>query len=151
MAADHQEKDMFWTVNEIAFLTTTLPVFVSTWGNDMSLFDKGLITILFCNVIYSLVSVPLILRKVPRNRVYGYRTRTTLANDLLWYEANAYFGLRFLIGSILSACIAVALNLWRWILPATYLKVSILLLVAPAIISWLLTERYIRASGSRPV
>jgi len=114
----------------------------------MSLFDKGLITILVCYAVFSLLSIPLILRKVPRNPVYGYRTRATLNDDMLWYKANAYFGLRLLIASILSASIAVALHLWHSISPATYLKISVVLLVAPAIAAVLLTARFVRANGA---
>lgn len=110
----------------------------------MNIYNKGLITILVCNVIFSLVSIPLILRKVPRNPVYGYRTRTTLSNDEIWYEANAYFGLRFLIAGIMSACIAVALHHWQFLSPAAYLKVSTVLLTAPAVVALLLTAGFVR-------
>jgi hypothetical protein len=46
-----------------------------------------------------LISIPLILRKVPRNVVYGFRTRATLGDDLVWYEANAYFGRRLVVSA----------------------------------------------------
>jgi uncharacterized membrane protein len=114
----------------------------------MSVFDKGLITILVCSAVFSLVSIPLIFRRVPRNPVYGYRTRATLRNDRVWYEANAYFGVRFLVASILSACIAVVVHEWRGISPDIYLKVSIVLLVAPVVAAWLLTARFVRAIGT---
>jgi len=114
----------------------------------MSLFDKGLITILVCYAVFSLLSIPLILRKIPRNPVYGYRTRATLSDDMLWYKANAYFGLRLLIASILSACIAVALHMYQGISPAIYLKISVVLLVAPAIAAVLLTVRFVRANSA---
>ncbi|PKN26404.1 MAG: hypothetical protein CVU64_17870 [Deltaproteobacteria bacterium HGW-Deltaproteobacteria-21] len=110
----------------------------------MSVFDKGLITILVCSAIFCLLSIPLIFRRVPRNPVYGYRTRATLSSDTLWYEANAYFGSRFLVASVLSSCVAFALHVWGAIPPATYLKVSILLLVAPVVAAWLLTARFVR-------
>jgi len=115
----------------------------------MSVFDKGLITILICSAVFSLVSIPLILRRVPRNPVYGYRTRATLSDDKVWYEANAYFGLRFLVASILSACIAVVLHEWRGIAPATYLKVSIVLLAAPVVVAGLLTARFVHSIGAK--
>jgi len=110
----------------------------------MDMFDKGLITILVCNAIFSLVSIPLLLRKVPRNPVYGYRTRATLSDDHVWYEANAYFAWRFLVTSVLSACIAVVLYEWRGMSPDAYMKVSIALLVAPVLFAWPLTVRFVR-------
>lgn len=63
----------------------------------MSIFEKGLITICVQCTLFCLVSLPLIFRKVPRNPIYGYRTRATLSDDELWYEANAYFGRWFVV------------------------------------------------------
>jgi hypothetical protein len=56
---------------------------------------KALVTILICNAIFVMIAIPLILRKVPRNIIYGFRTRATLSGDFIWYEANAYFGKLF--------------------------------------------------------
>jgi uncharacterized membrane protein len=113
----------------------------------MSIFDKGLITILICSVVFSLASIPLILRRVPRNPVYGYRTRVTLSDDALWYKINAYFGMRFLVATLLSACVAVALHGWQGLSPQAYLKVSVSLLVAPVVVAWILTVRFVHAIG----
>jgi len=111
----------------------------------MSVFAKGLVTILICSVVFCLLSLPLILRKVPPNPVYGYRTRATLTDEALWYDANAYFGSRFLVASLVSACIAVALFEWQGLSAQTYLPVTIALLAAPVAVAGLLTSRFIRA------
>jgi uncharacterized membrane protein len=113
------------------------------WGHDMSVFAKGLVTILICNAVFGLISLPLIFRKVPPNPVYGYRTRVTLSDDALWYKVNAYFGLRFLLSSLVSACIAVALFEWQGLSPQAYLPVSIGLLLAPVMVAGLLTSRFV--------
>jgi hypothetical protein len=39
--------------------------------------------------ILILVSIPLLLRWVPRNRFYGFRIPSTLRSDSVWYDANA--------------------------------------------------------------
>ncbi len=39
-----------------------------------------------------LLSIPLMLRWIPRNRLYGFRIASTLANDSVWYDANALSG-----------------------------------------------------------
>jgi len=78
----------------------------------MSVFEKGLITISVCCGLFVALSIPLILRKVPPNHVYGYRTRATLSTEALWYEANAYFGRWFVTASVLAAATAAALYLW---------------------------------------
>lgn len=111
----------------------------------MSIFEKGLITVCASCALFAIISIPLILRKVPRNPVYGYRTRTTLSDDALWYEANAYFGRRFLAASVFAAAAGVAIYLWGELSPETYLRVSIVLLVAPAVAAALLTGRFIRS------
>ncbi len=110
----------------------------------MSIYEKGLITILACNALFAVVSLPLVFRKVPRNVLYGYRTRATLDSDLVWYEANAYFGWRFLIASVVTCIGAVFLSRSGAFAPGTYLKVSVALLVAPVLVAALLTSRYVR-------
>lgn len=67
----------------------------------MDVYDKGLITVLGCCAIFCLVSIPLILRKISRNPVYGYRMRMTPSNDKIRYEVNAYFAWRFLATGVL--------------------------------------------------
>lgn len=46
------------------------------------------------------VSVPLILRLIPRNRFYGIRTRKTLLSDNQWYSINRTAGIVFVISSL---------------------------------------------------
>ncbi|MFI5119857.1 MAG: SdpI family protein [Thermoanaerobaculia bacterium] len=111
----------------------------------MSVYEKGLFTILACNALFALVSLPLVFRKVPRNGLYGYRTRATLASDFVWYEANAYFGLRFLIASAVTCVAAVFIYRSGTLDPGTYLKASVALLVAPVLVAALLTNRHVRA------
>jgi hypothetical protein len=50
------------------------------------------------------LSIPLTLRWVPRNYVFGFRVAATLANDSVWYDANAQFGRHtFLLGIFMVA------------------------------------------------
>ena len=111
----------------------------------MSVFEKGLITICMCSALFAVVSLPLIFRKVPRNPVYGYRTRATLRDDALWYEANACFGRWVIVMSVLASGTAVALDLWRGVSPGAYLKISVVLLIAPVVVAGLLTNRFVRS------
>jgi uncharacterized membrane protein len=41
-------------------------------------------------------AIPLIMRKVPMNRVYGIRVRKAFVSNENWYELNAYGGKLFL-------------------------------------------------------
>lgn len=106
---------------------------------------KGLVTILVCDLIFAIIAIPLILRKVPRNVVYGFRTRSTLENDFVWYEANAYFGRVFLISSFISALLIIFLYFSNLISVQNFLKASIAVLVFPPLVAVLLTLRYIRS------
>lgn len=72
----------------------------------MSIFDKGFLTILGCSALLILVAFPLALRKVPRNVVYGFRTRTTMADDDIWFEANAHFGRGLIASSLFGTFVA---------------------------------------------
>ncbi len=122
----------------------------------MSVFEKGLITILACNVLFVFIAIPLILRKVPRNIVYGFRTRATLSDDHVWYEANAYFGRGLVIASVITAIAALIFYYMHGISPGFFLKASIVVLVAPPLVATLATAHFIRSltpggsAGHRP-
>jgi hypothetical protein len=56
----------------------------------------------FIFVIFGVLSVPLILRRVPPNRFYGFRTRVTLSSKDIWYPANAFFGWALLVAAVVG-------------------------------------------------
>ncbi len=62
------------------------------------------------SVLILLVSIPLVLGIVPRNRVYGIRTCKTLSDDAIWYPANRFGGWALII----SSCLYLGLV---WIMP----------------------------------
>jgi uncharacterized membrane protein len=44
------------------------------------------------SVIFLLVSIPLVLGWIPKNRFYGVRTRKTLSDDRVWLAVNRLGG-----------------------------------------------------------
>ena len=62
------------------------------------------------SILIILVSIPLILGIVPRNRVYGIRTCKTLSDDMVWYPANRFGGWAL----ILSSCFSIGIS---WLIP----------------------------------
>src|SRR2546423_6630531 len=56
----------------------------------------------------AIVSIPLILKLVPRNPFYGFRTRSTLASDEIWFRANYFAGWALLIAAGVSAALLIA-------------------------------------------
>ena len=109
----------------------------------MTVFEKGFFTILGISLVLILVAIPLALGKVPPNVVYGYRTRTTLSNEDVWYEANAYFGRRLIAASLCGALAAWGLYVFRPLPPDVFLPVSLVVLVAPTLVAALATARFV--------
>ena len=71
--------------------------------------DIRLVISLAC-LLVAVLSVPLILRRVPRNAFYGFRTRKTLSSDAVWYPANMFAGQALALASVAAAGLV-------WLLP----------------------------------
>ena len=102
----------------------------------------ALITIIVCNIVFAVLAVPLMLRKVPPNMVYGYRTRATLSDETVWYEANAHFGRGLLVSSAISGIAALAIYASKP--PEQFVPLAVVVLVVPPLIAAIATSRYIR-------
>lgn len=61
-------------------------------------------------VLIAALQIPLLLGRVPPNRVYGFRTPRTMRPEV-WFPANAFAARAFL-----AACLAALVALW--IVPA---------------------------------
>ena len=57
-----------------------------------------------------LLALPLWGRRVPPNRFYGVRTRTTLSDAAAWYEVNARSGRDLAIAAALYTIVALAID-----------------------------------------
>ncbi len=111
--------------------------------NGFSVYLKGLITICACDLVFALIAIPLVLRKIPRNGAYGFRTPTTLGNDFIWYEANAHFGRGLLVSSLVSALAVLAPYNLPGLSAEHFLKASIAALAVPPLVAALLTQRLV--------
>ena len=109
------------------------------------MYFKTLVTILACDLLFILIAIPLILRKVPPNPVYGFRTRATLTDEYNWYESNAYFGVRFVISSMISGVAVYLLYIYHELPPECFMKAGLFCLIAPALIAIILTLRFSRS------
>ena len=116
----------------------------------MSVYDKGFFTILGCSALLVLIAIPLALRMVPRNVMYGFRTRTTLSDDAVRFEANAQFGRRLIAASLCGALAACLIYWFQPLSPQIYLPISLVVLVAPALLAALSTGRYLRSMTNGP-
>jgi len=73
-----------------------------------------LLTIAGSYLLVAGLSVPLLLKKIPPNRFYGFRSKRTQGDERVWYRVNQLGG-AFLalisLGTLVSA-LAVALAAW---------------------------------------
>ncbi len=61
-------------------------------------------------LLLTALSVPMILRRVPPNPLYGFRVPSTLRDPALWYAANRYAGWRLALTGILTAAASIAFS-----------------------------------------
>ena len=118
--------------------------------NGSSVYFKSLVTILATATLFALIAIPLILRKIPRNGAYGFRTPRTLSNDGIWYDANAYFGRGLFTANIATAIFMIILyNYQQQFTLEYFIKLSIATLVAPPIVAVLFTFRHIHSFSNK--
>ncbi|MCL4800818.1 MAG: SdpI family protein [Burkholderiales bacterium] len=118
----------------------------------MSIYDKSFVTVLAVSALLVVIAVPLALRKVPRNAVYGFRTCATLASEELWLAANAHFGRGLIAASLCGAALAAGAYLLRPLPPELMVPATVFMMAVPSLLAALATLRYVRAmerSGAR--
>lgn len=81
-----------------------------------------------------LVSIPLLFRWVPRNRIYGFRVAATLRHDTVWYDVNARSARHFLL--LGATMVVLELTLPRSVRNEILGTVAVLGLAAATIVNW---------------
>ncbi len=61
------------------------------------------------SLLFALLAVPLIRRRVPPNGYYGLRVPATFADESVWYEANARAGVELLVLGLFLLTLSLAL------------------------------------------
>jgi uncharacterized membrane protein len=99
----------------------------------------------FVGALMAGFSVPLVLRRVKPNSLYGFRTSKTLSNERIWYEANAYAG-RLTLG--LGVAFALVSIVLYFLLGANFIAYNLacasVLLVGFLVVA-VLSFRYLRS------
>ena len=111
----------------------------------MTALDKGTITVLGSALLLALLAVPLLLRRVPPNRLYGYRTCATLGDEALWYAANAHFGRGMLVACSTGVLAVLGLRQLGGLGADAFVAASTAALVVPLLVATAATWRFIRA------
>ncbi len=85
---------------------------IFTQPYDMN--ENQILSLVFAGVgiLFGLVSIPLIGKRIAPNFFYGVRTRKTLSDKKLWYEANHRFGKDFLLSGIGVFLVSVAAGIF---------------------------------------
>lgn len=82
-------------------------------------------------LLISGVSVPLIKGRVPPNYLYGFRTRKTLSDERVWYEANRASGRAMFVAGVATSAASLAVLFFGQSMEAdraVFLLVAVLLL-----------------------
>ena len=117
---------------------TTIPTFVF-----VICFASGVLLIA--------AGIPLWLRRVPRNALYGVRFASTLSDDRIWYEINARCGRDLVgIGAGYLLLLAAAVLFGRsWSMPFRLLGPTVVLVVALIVNTILLSRAATRLLAER--
>lgn len=67
-------------------------------------FMLGIINI-SCGIIFTLLGIPLLLKKIPMNSLYGFRISKAFDSDKNWYEINRFGGRQLILWSFLLIAI----------------------------------------------
>ncbi len=98
------------------------------------------ISLLVACIVVAAVAVPLMLRLVPQNRIYGVRTERTLTQASTWFEVNAYGG-KALLSAAGVAAMLIMVYQGTWLRSGWAQLAVFVLAVAAAIVATLVYER----------
>jgi len=79
--------------------------------------DRTRVRLVASCVMLVIISIPLILRLVPPNGMYGFRTGATRSTPVIWYSANAFMGWAVSIAAVVGATLLIVLptSAKRWV------------------------------------
>ena len=73
---------------------------------------KPIISSILSALLFIIISIPLIINKIPPNCLYGFRLRKTLSDKGIWYKGNKYGGICLAVSGLITliGCVALLLN-----------------------------------------
>jgi uncharacterized membrane protein len=84
---------------------------------------------LVVGALFVVVGLPLVASWIPPNRLYGFRTRATLADPATWYRVNRATGLDLVAGGLVLMASGYALP------PQSPVPTALLLLVVALMVA----------------
>lgn len=104
--------------------------------------DIGLVVYVITNALIAGLGVPLLRRRIKPNGLYGLRIRETLADEEVWYEANARAGRDMMIMGVLGVVLSIGLHLSPHVSQSTYHSLMIGYLLAAVVLSFMWDVRF---------
>lgn len=98
------------------------------------------ISLLVACVIVAAAAVPLMLRLIPPNPMYGLRTERTVTQSAAWFDVNAYAG-RALLVAVAVAALLIMFYQGTWLRSGWAQLAVFTLAIAGAIVATLVYER----------
>jgi hypothetical protein len=98
------------------------------------------VLILIVIVLVAVAAVPLALRLIPRNPLYGVPTERTLADDKAWFRVNAFAGKAVLVACGVSALVILVYQ-GTWLRSGGAQLFAFLIPLAAAIVAAVVYER----------
>jgi uncharacterized membrane protein len=95
-------------------------------------------------LLYIVLSIPMIQRRVRRNPWYGFRTRKTLSNDRIWYAANEHSGRMLFFTGLVTLFSAILMTPLGFFSQETYALVCTIVMVATLVYTTYLSFKYLR-------
>ena len=98
-------------------------------------------------VLLVLIAIPMLLRRVPPNALYGLRVPATYADEWVWYEANALAGRDMVVFGVFLTVLALVLpafGLEGDTLPLVWAAVAGVGALAMTLVAWRRANRLLR-------
>lgn len=104
-------------------------------------------------LIVALLAIPLILRRVPPNPLYGLRVPATFRDEQVWYDANAASGRDLIVlgaVAIAAAFIVPVISTNPWVLQLAWIATAAGGAIVVAILGWRRANRMFRERHQQP-
>jgi len=108
------------------------------------MFTLMLMFIVF-GLILAGISIPMILRRIPPNGLYGFRVKKTMENPEIWYKVNEHFGKRLFAASLIQVLVCVGLYFVPGLTQDTYSYAALAVWVVTFGFAMLASVRYLRS------
>lgn len=96
-------------------------------------------------LLLSLLSIPLLAKKIKPNPFYGFRVQGTLENPALWYPVNAYFAKRQMVIGLVTMAAALGFYFWPGISVDAYALACLAVFVLAIGIAMVQSLKYLKS------